>query len=614
MLKKATAKYLSYALLFFLISSTAQARTYLSPATLTADEEGKKLYVAETTANRVAIFDIENEKVTARVKLSGSPSGLALNADGSSLYVTVSSPDGTVYKIDTASKKITGQIHVGHSPIAPVLNSDASRLYVCNRFNNDVSVIDLKAMEEIKTIPVKREPIDAALTKNGRWLFVANHLHEGAGDQDYTAAAISVIDTQKQEVVKTIRLLNGSTALRGISIAPDGKYAYVTHTLARYQLPTTQLERGWMNTSALTIIDVRKKELFNTVLLDDVDLGAANPWGVAIEPTGKYICVAHAGTHEISIIDRAAMHEKLQKVADGQGSYGQGLSWEDVPNSLSFLVGIRKRMKLPGNGPRGVAIVGEKVYTAEYFSDSIGSSEIAVFNTVAPKPVSIALGPKRKLTPERQGEIFFHDATGCFQHWQSCSSCHPDTRADALNWDLLNDGMGNPKQTKSMLLAHKTPPAMITGIRPNAEAGVRAGFKFIQFAVRPEEDAVAIDKYLKSVKPVPSPYLVDGRLSPAAQRGKVIFEDAKCASCHPAPLFANGEKYNTKTGIGRQENWEFDTPTLVEVWRTAPYLHDGRSASIEEVVTIHNVDDAHGKTSKLTPLQISDLVEYVLSL
>ena len=43
-----------------------------------------------------------------------------------------------------------------------------------------------------------------------------------------------------------------------------------------------------------------------------------------------------------------------------------------------------------------------------------------------------------------------------------------------LNWDLLNDGVGNPKNTRSLLLAHKTPPAMFLGVRANAEAAVRA--------------------------------------------------------------------------------------------------------------------------------------------
>ena len=58
----------------------------------------------------------------------------------------------------------------------------------------------------------------------------------------------------------------------------------------------------------------------------------------------------------------------------------------------------------------------------------------------------------------------------------------------------------------------------------------------------------------------------------------------------------------------------FDTPTLVEIWRTAPYLHDGSAATLREVLTVKNSNDQHGKTSQLTQQQIDDLAEYLLSL
>ena len=43
-----------------------------------------------------------------------------------------------------------------------------------------------------------------------------------------------------------------------------------------------------------------------------------------------------------------------------------------MPNDLAFLVGLRRRIKLDGNGPRGLAVVGSTVYVAEYFSDTLG--------------------------------------------------------------------------------------------------------------------------------------------------------------------------------------------------------------------------------------------------
>jgi len=600
-------------------ASGRAARAYVSPVAVVAEKDGKHLYVAQFTGKSIAVFDIAAEKVTKTISLPDSPSGLAISGDGSRLYATGASPKGKVYVIDVEKGKIIRRIKVGHTPTAPVLSSDGVTLYVCNQFNDNVSVINLRAGKQVAKIPVVREPIAAAITPDGKLLFVANQLPAGSSDKDYSAATVSVIDTTSAKVSATIKLPNGSTSLKGICISPDGKYAYVTHILGRYQLPTTQLERGWMNTNALSIIDACGRKLINTVLLDDVDLGAANPWGVALAAIGPaldggYICVTHAGTAELSVIDRAGLHEKLDKVAAGEKVSEVSLTPEDVPNDLAFLVDLRRRLKLSGNGPRGLALIGSKAYVAEYFTDSIGVVDVCP--KVRPKAKSVALGSEKPLDVVRKGEMYFHDATLCFQHWQSCSSCHPGgARVDALNWDLLNDGMGNPKNTKSLLLAHQTPPAMSAGIRESAEDAVRAGIKHIQFAVRPEEDAVAIDEYLKSLEPVPSPHLVKAKkLSRAAKRGRKVFKKAGCASCHPAPLYTDLKEYNLDMGKNMDQGRQFDTPTLVEVWRTAPYLHDGRAATIREVLTVYNPGDKHGTTSGLSEKQIDNLVEFVLSL
>jgi cytochrome c peroxidase len=135
----------------------------------------------------------------------------------------------------------------------------------------------------------------------------------------------------------------------------------------------------------------------------------------------------------------------------------------------------------------------------------------------------------------------------------------------------------------------------------------------VLFAVRPEEEAAAIDEYLQSLKPVPSPHLVNGELSPAAKRGRKVFADAGCARCHPSPLYTDLRSYEVGTGRGADEDTDFDTPTLVEVWRTGPYLHDGRAATMEEVLTKCNADDVHGATSGLSAEELGDLVEFVLS-
>jgi len=602
-------------MLYLTANLPAEGQDYLSPLALVADSQGKTLYIAEATAKQIAVFDIAAGKVKEVIPLPDPPSGLALALDGQTLYVTAGVPNGGVHVVNLKTGKIDHTLPAKHTPTAPVVSTDGKTLYVCYRFFNSVAIYELtskKTAAALTVIAVSREPVAAALTPDGKLLFVANLLPAGAADADYVAAEVSVIDTAGNKIAATIQLPNGSTGLQGICVSPGGKYAYVTHILARYQLPTTQLERGWMNTNALSIIDVSKCKLLNTVLLDDVDQGAANPWGVACTDDGKYICVTQAGTDEVSVIDRTKLHDKLAMVAKGIKVSDVSLSPSDVPNDLSFLVGLRRRLKLTGNGPRGIAIVGTKVYVAEYFTDSIGI--VDVNPETLHQARSLALAPKKPMTAVRKGEMLFNNASLCFQKWQSCASCHPGRgRVDALNWDLLNDGIGNPKNTRSLLLAHKTPPAMVTGIRPDAETAVRSGIRHIQFAVRPEEDAVAIDEYLKSLKPVPSPYLVKGKLSKAAKRGKKIFKKAGCAKCHAGPMYTDLQKYDVGTGKGLDKNRQFDTPTLIEIWRTASYLYDGRAATMKEVLTKHNPGDKHGVTSNLTENEIGDLAEFVLS-
>jgi cytochrome c peroxidase len=236
------------------------------------------------------------------------------------------------------------------------------------------------------------------------------------------------------------------------------------------------------------------------------------------------------------------------------------------------------------------------------------------------------MGKSTTQSVQEKGEMYFNDGTLCFQEWQSCTSCHPDARVDGFNWDLLNDGIGNPKNVKSLLLSHVTPPVMCTGVRPNAETAVRAGMTYIQFAVQPESNAIAIDEYLKSMQPVSSPYLKDGELSESAQRGKKLFfsQDVGCFQCHPPPLYTDQQLHDVGTVSeldstmdkdgNRIPQLEYDTPTLIEVWRTAPYLHDGRYRTVRQVITTGNHGDLRGRTSHLTESEIEDLMAFVLSL
>ncbi len=594
-------------LLFLSCSGGLMAQDYLSPCDIDLSTDKNTLYVTAATGKKVLCVDTRSKKVTREFSLDLTPSGLVQETGGKHLFITAGKYNGKVLQSDSKSGKIQKDIAVGHTPMSPVLSPDGGTLYVCNRFNNDVSIINLEKGKTIARIPVLREPVAADLTPDGKYLFVANHIPDGAANLDYVASKVSVINTQSLEVI-TIPLVNGAEGLRGLKLSPDGKYVYVTHLMARYLVPTTQLERGWISTDALSVIRVSDLSLQYTVLLDDVDQGFTNPWAIGFSDDGNTLIVSAAGIHEISLINLPEMTRKIEAETGNTTSEVH----LNTHNNLSFLQDIRKRIKLNGNGPRAIAVDGNTAYVTHYFSDALEVLDFSNPDNI--QTTNYQLAADVPITAERQGEIYFNDASLCFQNWLSCATCHPDARTDALNWDLLNDGMGNPKNVKSMLLSHETPRAMWLGVRADAETGVRAGLKYIQFAVRPEKDAKAIDAYLKSLEPETSPFLINGKLSKAAKRGKKIYEKQGCAYCHPAPLYTNMKMYDLGTTIGQDVGKKVDTPLLIEAWRTAPYLHDGRAASLHEVFTIYNPDDKHGKTSELSEKEIDDMVEYLRSL
>jgi cytochrome c peroxidase len=58
----------------------------------------------------------------------------------------------------------------------------------------------------------------------------------------------------------------------------------------------------------------------------------------------------------------------------------------------------------------------------------------------------------------------------------------------------------------------------------------------------------------------------------------------------------------------------FDTPHLLGIAASAPYLHDGRAQSLEELWTLYNTNDLHGLSSYMNKIQLNDLVEFLKTL
>ncbi|MGL4943607.1 MAG: hypothetical protein ACRC46_10500 [Thermoguttaceae bacterium] len=610
----------------FATASPASANEFISPTSVVAAPNGETFYVVCTDADEVAV--VTREKCTIKkFATSPHPTSLVVSVDGEKVLVSSGVAEGLLEEFDAASGERLRSVAAGHSPTGLSITAGGEQIFVCNRFASTVRQYDTKTLTLQKEYRVGREPTSSVVTRDDGLVFVAcalpnRPLHDATNSVytlNETAADVACIDLATSEV-KLIPLVSGSHSLRGMALSPDGYHLYITGHIGRFHSPTLRIERGWINTNALHIIDVTSRSYFNTVLLDEATRGAADPAGVACTADGKKIVVALGGTHELLVINSEAMWDRILRLPyNGEGvavmsywGHDSTRMTSELPNDLAFLNGIRKRIPLEGQGARGVAVVGnntvgDTAVVAMQFADTI-----CRVNLKTDAVETISLGTVATPDAVRRGEMAWNDATLSRESWLSCATCHPDARTDGLAWDLLNDGIGNHKAVKSLLNSDRTPPSMWHGVRASSAVAIRTGFQFIEFSEPDESICTDIESYLASLVPVPSPFLVGGKLSDAAVRGKDLFESPRlgCTLCHPAPLFTDLRKHDVGSRNAADIADTFDTPSLVEIWRTAPYLHDGRTTSLADLFT----REKHGTATTLTEHEVADVVAYLLSL
>ncbi len=616
---------------------------FRSPYAVAYSSDSTSLVVSDATAGELVVLDPKAGTALRTVKLGGEPKGLAWSGAGKVMVAEYGA--GTIAEVDATAGSVLRRIDVGPKPTDVALSADGTKMVVPDFALNQVLILETATGKTQAAVPVAPYPFAVAVSPTGDTAVVTHLLASGDATKPDAAASVTLVDTASGTVSASIKLPFGSSAVRGVRCSPDGKWAYVVHTLGRMNVPTTHLLRGWIYTDALSIIDLSNKTVYATMLLDRINEGAANPWGVEVSPDGKTLWVSASGAHQLLRLDLTLLHKLLAgpipselvksggkaptATARSKSGYNKPLSdvWFDIasdPTKRSLLAddlgalygaGVLQVIRLaPAQGPRGVAMSpdGKQLAVAIYFAGQVGildttSNQVGKFINVGTQPDE---------TWARQGERLFHDASHSLQGWLSCVSCHPDGRSDGLDWDLLNDGAGNPHNSHTMLYSPNTPPVMSHGVRATAGVAITAGFKGIEFVQPDHAWEVAVGYYLNSL--TAEPYNKTGaQRSASAQRGESVFTKAACGDCHSGRYYTDLKPHDVGTKGARDlpaDSAEFYTYTLADLWRTAPYLHDGSAPTLKDVLTTKNVGDKHGKTSTLTSQEIDDLVQYLLEL
>ncbi len=199
-----------------------------------ADEHS--LYVSGGDNNWIIRYSILNNKLVAgdtialgnpwsRQKNANtiSPTGLALDDKKGLLYV-VTKEDNSLYVLDLKTKAIRFKMSLGAEAYTCLLSPDASRLYISLWGGDKVVTYDTRSDRLVDSIAVGDNPNDLCLSRNGRYLYVAN-----ANDN-----TVSVIDLKASKVLETLNTAVFPTQLSGttsnsVALAGDDKTLYVAN-------------------------------------------------------------------------------------------------------------------------------------------------------------------------------------------------------------------------------------------------------------------------------------------------------------------------------------------------------------------------------------------------
>jgi len=581
---------------------------YVSPSGLAVSGDSRTLYVAGSDSNQVLQVDLDSLEVRRRVDVGLRPLDLALSPSGSLLAVACQVSDEIVI-LDTHSMEIISRLPSPSGPTSVVFMGP-DRLAVTHSASQDLVLMEISGDAPVRRLPAGQEPIAVARSADSRLLASISRLVTPTPDGVMPGATLTLVDGDSGHIRKR-HLLRSSHLSEGLVVAGDGSFILVPVVRFRHFLPTTQVARGAVMTSALTYLETDLDGAMTVFPLDEVNAFFADPSGIIMTPDESLVFIASGGTNQISVVDVSA----LRRLARGLDPAARAILADDLGAFDGYVLA-----RIPtGANPRNLAVTpdGRRLLVSEHLDDSVAVIDIQKLETTA----RIMLSDGQAQTARRRGERIFHDATSTFQSSFSCRSCHPDGQTDGLIWDFEIDGIGKHRlETRSLLGVGDTAPFKWSGKNPDIHT--QCGRRFSRVLMRSEPfPPQQLDDLVTFIESLPlqprRAALLDAESVKRGRRlffrerthdGQLIPKANRCATCHRPPLYTDRLKADVGT------DGPFDTPHLAGIAASPPYLHDGRAGTLEEIWTVHSPEDRHGATNDLSKVDLNDLMLFLRTL
>ncbi len=583
---------------------------YASPLELLLSPDGTRLYVLCQGADEVRVLNSVSGAVLQTIPVGHVPRGFSLSPDARRLLVA-NSWDDTVTVIDTQKGRVMATWGTGFEPSSVVEDRAGKLLYVADRISNDVMVLDATTGEKKSTLTAGRGASYMTMAPDGSQLYVTHVYPNPTAYRTPPRSEITVIDPARARLVDRL-LLPDIAGVFHVAISLDGRLGVAAELHPKNLVPMAHVEHGWIFGNTLTVFgaDVGRSV---EIPLDELDRYYALPFGVAITPDKSRFYVTHGGSNCVTVIDVRRM---LSYIREHPEPFA-----EDLSASAHYVVA---RIAV-GKNPRGLVMSrdGARLYVANRLDDSISVIDTRALDVAR----TIRLAGPEKISPLRRGEQTFYTAKYAFEGQFGCSNCHIDSTFDGLQWDLEPDGFGKDIVDNRLLEDLRgTEPFKWNGGNPSiaVECGTRTETYFWRSQTFDDRTLADVVLYIRHLPLRPNRFrAAGGDLTPAQERGRAIFnrtvdklgqpipEGNRCSFCHSGAKGTSQKSFDVGTGKATDNSGLLDTPQLMNVALTAPYLHDGSAKSLEEIWTVYNPHDKHGRTNDLTKDELNDLVEYL---
>ncbi len=589
--------------LAFLVVAPAAAGEFGSQMALSSD--GDRTAVVDADEGVLAVVDAKTNKLVRRIEMEGKPQCVAWLGATNQLAVTLYGADA-VHIVDAATGEVAAQIAVGDEPYGVIADRKGQRIWLTLDYPGEVVEIDVVSRRVLRRLRVEPFLRGIAFSPTEDTIFVAG----------YHTGRLHAINIASWRVTATWDGQPSDNLCRSVVVNPKGTKAYLSHIRSR----TSVVHARGAIVPFLGVCDlsasaeVRRRgialDTYNGVYV------TANPWESAVSPDGSKLVTVYSGTDDMNVSNI---------LDDG---------YREIQRQTIVQV---------GKNPRAVRFSadGARIFVYEAIDFTVSAYDAVTMKRTA----AVSLGTPTRTSEWRRGKELFNSAKPPMSNarWVSCSSCHPDGQADGRTWQ-------NPeglRRTPSLAgLAH-THPLHWSADRDEVQdfeytirGALMGGTGLCRGRIKPKEGHAAVEldeplrgrssdldalaAYTNSFSFGLSPHAAGpGQLTPAAERGKVHFFDSKtqCTTCHGGPYYTDSrlqKPYNLHD-VGTVEPDDkmgprFDTPTLLGIYRNRAWLHHGKAASLDELLTKFNALDQHGKTSHLNQSERADLIEFLKSL